>query len=252
MYGKIFETIYDGTLAEDWRALITFQQMIVLCDADGTIDMTPSAISRRTGIPLEHIIAGIEILEKPDHLSRTPDAEGRRIIRLDDHRDWGWSIVNHHKYKHMQDAAEVREQTRERVRRFREKQRQQGNDASRDVTPCNAEKRYTDTDTDTEKDLFDRSFEQHPDFSHFWQAYPRKVAKAAAEKAWKKLKPDHALMALILKALEAQKRTEAWTKDNGAFIPHPATWLNQRRWEDELPQQAAPRSTAAAAGFVEV
>ena len=61
MYGKIFESIYDGTLGDDWRALITFQQMIVLCDSDGVVDMTPAAISRRTNIPVEHIEAGIKI-----------------------------------------------------------------------------------------------------------------------------------------------------------------------------------------------
>ena len=66
MYGKIFDMIYDGTLGDNWQALITFQQMIVLCDADGIIDMTQSAIARRTGIQIEHIEAGINFLEQPD------------------------------------------------------------------------------------------------------------------------------------------------------------------------------------------
>ena len=117
MYGKIFSVIYDGSLAEDWRALITFQQLIVLCDADGVVDMTPTAISRRTGIPIEHIKAGLEILEQPDPESRTPDEEGRRICRIDGHNSWGWYLVNHAKYRALVDADTVREQTRERVRR---------------------------------------------------------------------------------------------------------------------------------------
>jgi len=71
VYGKIFSSIYDGTLVEDWRALITFQQFIILSDADGVVDMTPGALSRRTGIPIEHIKVGIEILEKEDKYSRT-------------------------------------------------------------------------------------------------------------------------------------------------------------------------------------
>ena len=98
MYGKLFESMYDGTLVEDWRALITFQQMIVLCDPDGIVDVTPAALSRRTGIPIEHIEKGIGILEGEDPYSRTPDSDGRRIVRLDDHRQWGWYIVNHKKY----------------------------------------------------------------------------------------------------------------------------------------------------------
>ena len=85
MYGKIFESIYDGTLVEDWRALVTFQQMIILADSDGVVDMTPRSISRRTGIPIEHIEAGIKVLESEDQYSRSQDENGRRIIRLDNH-----------------------------------------------------------------------------------------------------------------------------------------------------------------------
>lgn len=141
MYGKIFDSIYDGTLAEDWRALITFQQFIILSDADGMVDMTPQSISRRTGIPIEHIKAGIEILEKEDKFSRTPDEKGKRLELIDDHRPWGWHIVNHEKYKNMRDADTIRAQTRERVRRHREKKRS--------VTQGNAPKRHIDTDKNT-------------------------------------------------------------------------------------------------------
>jgi len=141
MYGKIFDSIYDGTLAEDWRALITFQQFIVLCDADGMVDMTPQSISRRTGIPVEHIKAGIDVLEKADKYSRTSDEDGKRIELIDDHRPWGWHIVNHEKYKRMQDADTIRAQTRERVRKHREKKR--------GVTDGNEQKRHIDTNTNT-------------------------------------------------------------------------------------------------------
>ena len=145
MYGKIFDTIYDGTLVEDWRALVTFIQMIVLCDADGIIDMTPSAISRRTSIPIEHIKAGIEILENEDPYSRSPDDGGRRIVLLDEHRPWGWYIVNHEKYKGLQDSDTVRTQNRERKRKQRERHK-----ASRPVTDGHASSRHTDTNTDTD------------------------------------------------------------------------------------------------------
>lgn len=144
MYGKIFSKMYEGTLYGQWEALVTFQQMIVLCDADGMIDMTPQAIASRTSIPLKIIKKGIEVLEAEDPHSRTPDQEGRRIERLDAHRPWGWHLVNHDKYMRMQDADTVRAQTRERVRKHR---------ATKDgvtVTTSNAQKRHTDIDTDTD------------------------------------------------------------------------------------------------------
>jgi hypothetical protein len=73
-------------------------------------------------------------------------------------------------------------------------------------------------------------------FSTFWSAYPKKVAKPTAQAAFKKLNPDASLMEIILEALEKQKRSSQWTKDNGQYIPNPSTWLNQRRWEDKIPE----------------
>lgn len=70
-------------------------------------------------------------------------------------------------------------------------------------------------------------------FETFWKAYPRKVAKAKAKESFARINPDAEQLQLMLTALEKQKRSQQWTKDNGQFIPHPTTWLNQKRWEDE-------------------
>lgn len=76
------------------------------------------------------------------------------------------------------------------------------------------------------------------DFESFWKVYPRKTAKAVAKKSWAKLNPDADTMIAIFKALEWQKQSKQWAEDS--IIPHPATWLNQRRWEDEPPTALAP------------
>ena len=81
-----------------------------------------------------------------------------------------------------------------------------------------------------------------PLFDRFWGAYPRKVSKADARKAFAKLNPDAALVEDMLRALDWQKRLPEWTKDGGQFIPYPATWLNARRWEDEQPKTDEPAS----------
>ncbi|MVB11340.1 hypothetical protein CAFE_20530 [Caprobacter fermentans] len=72
-------------------------------------------------------------------------------------------------------------------------------------------------------------------FDTFWKAYPKKVGKGAAEKSFKKYKPDDTLLSAMLKAIIVQKDSKEWTKDEGQYIPNPSTWLNQRRWEDETP-----------------
>ena len=76
-------------------------------------------------------------------------------------------------------------------------------------------------------------------FARFWSVYPRHVAKPDARKKFEKLNPDDQLLEMMLKAIEDQKKSEQWIKDNGQFIPHPSTWINQRRWEDETPKPSA-------------
>ena len=80
-----------------------------------------------------------------------------------------------------------------------------------------------------------------PGFDRFWEAYPRKVGKAAAARLWRTLHPDDALLGAMLDALERAAHTDQWQREAGRFIPHPATWLSQRRWEDELPDSLLAR-----------
>ena len=68
----------------------------------------------------------------------------------------------------------------------------------------------------------------------FWRKYPKKVGKGAAEKAFDKIKPTQQVFERMLSAIEKQKNSAQWKKDNGQYIPNPATWLNQQRWEDEV------------------
>ncbi len=70
-------------------------------------------------------------------------------------------------------------------------------------------------------------------FESFWKAYPRKVNKARARKVWDKLAPDPALCGVMGEALRRFRASPEWQKEGGAYIPHPATWLRNRRWEDD-------------------
>ena len=83
-------------------------------------------------------------------------------------------------------------------------------------------------------------------FARFWQLYPprngKRVGRQAAVKAWDKLKPDRELAGVIGEALKAQKQTEEWIRENGRYIPMASTWLNGRRWEDEISPEAIPEN----------
>lgn len=74
-------------------------------------------------------------------------------------------------------------------------------------------------------------------FDHFWSKWPHRVAKKAAIKAWEKIAPDEELIAVIINAIDRHKTTDQWQR---GIIPHPATWLNGRRWEDEVAQHNEP------------
>jgi len=71
-------------------------------------------------------------------------------------------------------------------------------------------------------------------FDTFWDAYPKRTGKDLARAAFAKRKVNTSLLMEMLAAIAKQKKTEQWTKDGGQYIPNPATWLNQGRWQDEV------------------
>jgi hypothetical protein len=221
VYGKVFSSMYKGTLYGHWEAIVTFQQLIVLADADGIVDMTPQAICAHTSIPIDILEKGLKKLSEPDEFSRTPGEEGRRIVCIDEHRPWGWQIVNYLKYKHLKDSNEVREQNKVRAQRFRDKR----NAASRDVTLSNTESRHTDTDTDKRKPLPPSGA-----FLRFWTSWPPHERKQARGRCWELwLKKDFDQEAeKILSHVDGLKAGQSW---RDGFVPAPLTYLNQRRWE---------------------
>jgi hypothetical protein len=83
-------------------------------------------------------------------------------------------------------------------------------------------------------------------FDIFWKAYPRKVSPANAKRSFAKLKVDEEMLKKMLHAIEAQKRS-VWLDKDPQYIPHPSTWLNGERWEDEVAVPAQPRNGLAGA-----
>lgn len=74
------------------------------------------------------------------------------------------------------------------------------------------------------------------DFLEFWERYPKKIGKGAAWSSWNKV--THPTIIDLTDAIQRQVTSLQWKRDNGQYIPNPATWLNQRRWEDETQPEA--------------
>ena len=147
-YGKIFQQIYDGSLRSDPMVRLVFMDMVILADKDGMVDMTHEAIAARTNVPIKSVCDAIKSLESPDPRSRSSRENGARIKRLDEHRDWGWCLINYEYYVKKSSAADRMEQNRIN------KQRQRERDKSADVSNgqrLSAKSAHIDIDIDIDK-----------------------------------------------------------------------------------------------------
>jgi hypothetical protein len=89
-----------------------------------------------------------------------------------------------------------------------------------------------ETETETEEEAEIKG--KNNGFDVFWKAYPKRIGKGYAKSIWMKIKPDDDLLRKMLLKIEVFKEMDQWKKEGGQFIPYPATWLNQGRWEDEV------------------
>lgn len=123
MYAKLFPEILDSSLAQDYEVRHVFMDLLVLADRDGIVDMTAEAIARRTNVPLDKLLTALTALTLPDRNSRTPDEDGKRIVLLDPHRNWGWRIVNYCAYANIKDENAKRERNRRCQQAHRDRKR---------------------------------------------------------------------------------------------------------------------------------
>ena len=237
MFAKVFSQIFDSSIAENPELRFTFTDLLTLADQNGVVDMTHEAIARRTNRPLELIKANIAELEQPDTRSRTARAEGRRLTRLDEHRDWGWLIVNYDTFRMTASEEQRREKTAERTRNYRQRMDSQQCDApvthgDAPVThgdACDAKQKQKQKQKQIQKQKEEINTARQLAES-VYEAYPRKVGRPVALRAIEKAltTTDHET---LLKATVAY--AEARRGQDQQFTPMPATWFNQQRYNDD-------------------
>lgn len=153
MFVKVFAQILDSTIADDWQVRHVFEDLLKLADyKNGVVDMTLAAISRRTGVPLDVITRAVEALSQPDPGSRSAEEEGRRIVLLDEHRAWGWRIVNYEHYRNIRDEEDRRAYFRERKRSQRARYSKCPGQSKtvKDSQVMSSDVTHTDTEADIE------------------------------------------------------------------------------------------------------
>jgi hypothetical protein len=249
-FAKVHRSLWDGTLGPQWPGWSLFVYMLANCDAEGVIDVTPESIAARSGMPLDEVLRGIAILEAPDARSRTPDEEGRRIVRLDEHRDWGWLIVNLAQFR--SGGEDPRSAT---LRQRRHRATVTGDDArSRPVTAGHALAREAEAEAEVDAERTNqptaaaarrlggidaqgaaRLSGEHPEFARWYAAYPLHKARRAAARAYaaairRGATPEQLRAGALSYARECASADRPADK-----VKHPATWLNADCWLDGQP-----------------
>jgi hypothetical protein len=187
LYVKIFASLLDSTISElDVTVRWVWVCLLALAEPpDGFIDMTPAAIARRANLSVDDVERAIEALSQPDPMSRTPDEEGRRLVKIRD--TYGWQIVNFKKYREMERADSRRDYMRQYMANYREKH---------DVNPRKQRKQKLAPLADTEAEANTSSafpekggeegFDVESLFTTRWLSYPDKHGRADALRYFRK------------------------------------------------------------------
>jgi hypothetical protein len=253
VYAKVFSSLWDGSMRGQSDKQLVFIYLLAHADADGVAEIIQGKIADDTGLREDEVFAALAELMAPDPASRTDGSDGRRLEPLDA-RGWGWSIVNYQHYRGLRDDETRRQQTREAVRRFRDKkadvshskpQKAQGEaEGEGEVdksTTLSAEADVVVVEMSTKRDpqkAIDRK-DWESGFDEFWKAYPKRVnsSKINALKVWMGLMPkDYStaddLFTDILGALEESKKAWRLLPDEHS-INHHEFWLKKQLWRND-------------------
>lgn len=179
-YTPLFSSLTTGTLCGRWPDIGLWPIVLSLSDKNGIVDVTPAYIAGVTGLPVQEVVACMKRFCEPDQYSRSATDGGARLVLLDDHRDWGWRIVNHGKYREKaRKAAYDSERTAsgaDAARKQRERQQ------SRDVPRCPDESRaipLSDSDTNKDKEAAAAPPVDGLDLEAWnrWESYRREIRK---------------------------------------------------------------------------
>ena len=250
-YGKIFETVFTGTLFGSGPTVFAvWAYVIATAKPPGTVELNPKLLAACIGTDISDVKRAIEVLCAPDPDSRNPDQEGRRLVLLEGMQ---YQVVSFQKYRDMRDSEQRREYMRELMRK-----RRSANTANTVLTSANSEltpdnkanglaklaKAEAEAEVNTSPPKSPASGGRRGRqlsgglFDRFWSAYPRKASRGQAERAFAAISPDEQLVARMCAGIERARTSDQWQRDGGQFIPYPATWLRARGWEDEAPPTA--------------
>ena len=242
-YTKLFSSIIASTI---WRAddktRLVWITMLAMADQFGIVEASVPGLADMARVTLQECQDALQELSAPDEYSRSTERDGRRI----EPSDGGWRLINHGKYRDKMSRDERREYQRLYQRSYRKQNVNSDSDklTKFDIQKQKQKQKQNRTETPVRTEVPSPAAPPTPDaFTAFWAAYPKKVGKAAALKTWKRLRPSQSLSETILATVAQATLSEQWTR---GYIPNPARWLNEGRWDDEV-EVARPVGVGVAA-----
>lgn len=234
-YTKLFSSIVNSTI---WRepdhVRLVWITMLALADKFGVVETSIPGLADASRVTLQECEQALERLQSPDPYSRSQEHEGRRIAVT----EGGFILLNYTRYRGKLKEEKIREQTRERVRKYREKKKTEGNvtvTRNADVTSCNSGNAQSESESESESKKKKNIKKKYSEaFEKFWKSYPNKASgKSSAYKAYQK-SLKRASGEEIQKGLENHLVCPKWLESNGQYVPYATTWLNQGRWDAEF------------------
>ena len=262
MFGKFYESTFTGSMMGKGPGVFAVWAYIIAhTKPDSYVEINPKLIAILIGMDVNDVVNIINSFCTPDVYSRSKAESGRRLIKKG---EFIYKVVNYNAYRNFRNDEERKVYMREYMKKYRNK-----NKHLEDVNPCKTVlltnvnpvsqsrsrsrriKRSSSFCNDGslfpsplkaknllkgKTPLKEKTLPLDEGFQRFWSAYPRKVSKSCCKKAWQRINPCPALTEIILSAVEAHKETKQW--QDKQYIPYPSTWLNQKRWEDELEEKS--------------
>jgi hypothetical protein len=229
-YTKLANSILTSTIwMENDHTRIVWLTLLAMSNKDGEVQASIPGLANVARVPVESCRAAIQLFLSPDPDSRTKDDEGRRIEEI-----WGgWLLLNHAAYRELASDEDRKRKAAERQQRMRDREKR------KEIVTL-ASHQISHTDTEAEAEAYSEAEEVKEELKpsvklqtlqaeEIYAAYPRKVGKPVAlraiVKAFEQIEPA--------KLLEVTKQFATARNGDVEFCPHPATWFNQERWNDD-------------------
>lgn len=234
-YTKLFSTIISSTIwREPKETKVLWITMLAMATKDGEVEASIPGLAHLAGLTVDETELALRTLLAPDPFSRSKENAGRRIETI----DGGWVLINHAKYRAAMSQDDRREYMKLHMRAKRSK------DVLANVSTGLAP--LTQAEAEAKEDPLPIPAEEQ-----VYAAYPKKVGRKEALRAIAKALKANTADKLLERTKAYAEAVANWPTDDMRFVPHPATWFNQGRYDDDPEQWNRVETNGKRAGWLQ-